>query len=44
MLSFLASKPGTPVPEAEIQARYNRFKMARIIRYFYRVRCILHFT
>ena len=26
MLSFLASKPGTPVPEAEIQARYNRLR------------------
>ncbi|AEC17295.1 MFS transporter [Gallibacterium anatis] len=26
MLSFLASKPGTPVPEAEIQARYNHLR------------------
>ena len=26
MLSFLASKPGTPVPEAEIQSRYNHLR------------------
>ena len=26
MISFLKSNPGTPVPDAEVRARYNRLR------------------